>query len=420
MCEKDPELLKQAREKYFNEIKTDLLRSLEMAFLQSSFYKKLPISDLDFNQIHSYKDFYEKIPLTSQENLVNMPQDFVCNKKDIVFERQSSATSGNIKTIFLTQKDLDNWTVNGSLTLTPYFRPGMLVAHSKREEKYYLSGLDEAIEFSGGRVLAFNPKDSHELKSAIERADIILDYSEMLYYISEKAKQLSKTNKVNRSAPLTLVYTGELLLKEDIEAIQSNFAAIGVSIDIYSEYALSEIGPIACSYDGKKPHIHLPIYKKIAFVEVLDDLGKPALDGEIVVTTLNREGSNLIRYKTGDLAQACVYKNEFAFYLKGRKSGVKFASLFLHPNLIVGVLRQVIKQEFFVYIFMRKEAYKGEIHLKVVAPQEPKGGASYLKDYLLKHLEYTDDIDATIDFSLELELRDLTETEIRKAYAIIN
>lgn len=72
---------------------------------------------------------------------------------------------------------------------------------------------------------------------------------------------------------------------------------------LHQNYGLNEIGIVAVRCEGGRYHVH----SEHCFVEILDDNGRACSAGQsgrIVVTTLTNLAMPLIRYDTGDLAEA--------------------------------------------------------------------------------------------------------------------
>ena len=78
-------------------------------------------------------------------------------------------------------------------------------------------------------------------------------------------------------------------------------AALGVPL--IDAYGTPEIGPIATQCPD---HSHYHIHSETVYVEILDDIGAPCLQGEsgrLVVTSLNNYAMPLIRYELDDNAE---------------------------------------------------------------------------------------------------------------------
>jgi phenylacetate-CoA ligase len=75
---------------------------------------------------------------------------------------------------------------------------------------------------------------------------------------------------------------------------------------VYDHHGMTETGPISYPCAIQKDTLHVD--EDSFFVEILDPEDQHAIDnkqdGELVITTLDRHGSPLLRYRTGDLVQA--------------------------------------------------------------------------------------------------------------------
>jgi phenylacetate-CoA ligase len=71
---------------------------------------------------------------------------------------------------------------------------------------------------------------------------------------------------------------------------------------VFDHHGMTETGPV--TYECPKQPGVLHVIESAYYAEVIDPAsGKPANSGELVLTTLNRVGSPLLRYRTGDLVK---------------------------------------------------------------------------------------------------------------------
>jgi len=119
---------------------------------------------------------------------------------------------------------------------------------------------------------------------------------------------------------------------------------------VHDHHGMTEIGPVTYS-DPKDPSL-LRILHESYLAEVIDPETGEALQtgdfGELVLTTLGRFGSPLLRYRTGDLVKAVSVPGEdpAAFALKGGILGraddmVIVRGVNLYPSSIDAVVRSV-------------------------------------------------------------------------------
>jgi phenylacetate-CoA ligase len=72
---------------------------------------------------------------------------------------------------------------------------------------------------------------------------------------------------------------------------------------------MTETGPVTYECPSRPGVLH--VIESAYFAEVIDPAnGKPVAQGELVLTTLNRIGSPLLRYRTGDLVKCGVRNAE--------------------------------------------------------------------------------------------------------------
>jgi phenylacetate-CoA ligase len=115
---------------------------------------------------------------------------------------------------------------------------------------------------------------------------------------------------------------------------------------IHQVYGLMEFGLVGARCDSGRYHVHA----EHCLVEILDDNGRPCSPGQtgrIVITTLTNFAMPLIRYDTGDLAEAvsgpCPCNRTLPSFgdIVGRYSRIAF----LPPRTLakVGALREAIE-----------------------------------------------------------------------------
>jgi phenylacetate-CoA ligase len=89
-----------------------------------------------------------------------------------------------------------------------------------------------------------------------------------------------------------------------IPATRSKIERLWPGARVYDHHGMTEVGPVTyeCPAQPGKLHVIEPAY----FPEVIDSLGKSVKAGELgelVLTTLGRTGSPLLRYRTGDFVK---------------------------------------------------------------------------------------------------------------------
>lgn len=395
---------------YFIRKKNMIMRQLELAKKNVPFYKNA-FKKIDLKKIKNYSDFCNLIPFIDSSEIIENPESFYTGFPYIHI-RFSSSTTGNHKKIYLTQHDINHWSTSNRLSITPYFEAGMTVTHSKRKEKYYLSALDKSVLELNGKIMTFNPLKTSSIINCLKKADILFDYAELIYYISEKLKKL----KINLNKKIIISYTGNKLEKLDIKKIKNNFKKIGCEVEIYSEYATSEMGPIGCS-DNKENNLFSIIYDNNVFIEIIDPITKKnSKQGEVVATALNRTGTVFIRYKLGDLGILMFKNNQPHIKFLRRKKGIKIASVFFSPELVFRFIRNELNIPIFCQININVLKHKSEIKITVTHEKKLKKDFLKIKKKLLDKIEFIDDFGSTVDFKINYEKKKFNDGQIRKGF----
>jgi len=115
---------------------------------------------------------------------------------------------------------------------------------------------------------------------------------------------------------------------------------------VYDHHGMTEIGPVSVSSEDN-PDLLL-LRHEAYFCEVIDpETCEPVAEGEtgeLVLTTLGRHGSPLIRYRTGDLVKPAPHGDHFALQggvLARCDDMVVIRGINIHPSAIDAVVRSI-------------------------------------------------------------------------------
>jgi phenylacetate-CoA ligase len=90
-----------------------------------------------------------------------------------------------------------------------------------------------------------------------------------------------------------------------IPAVRQRMEALWPGAKVYDHHGMTEVGPVSYPSHDKPDSLH--IIESSYYAEVIDSAtgepAKPGDAGELVLTTLGRLGSPLLRYRTGDLVK---------------------------------------------------------------------------------------------------------------------
>jgi len=143
---------------------------------------------------------------------------------------------------------------------------------------------------------------------------------------------------------------------------------------VYDHHGMTEIGPVSVSSETDRDLLLLR--HDSYFCEVIDPTnGTPtALEetGELVLTTLGRYGSPLLRYRTGDLVMPVAHEEQFALrggVLSRTDDMIVIRGINIYPSSIDAIVRSFPNiAEYQVEIDQRPAL--AEIHLTVESTEE--------------------------------------------------
>lgn len=275
---------------------------------KSSFYRNL---DTRIGQIKSYDDL-SKIPFTDPEDLAQSPYKLLCismSKIARIFSHTTTGTTtGRLKKVFFTHKDADAIIDSMSAIMSTVLesagldRKGRVVQIFLPDNgpPFSIAGLiaKGAEKFGGIPVIGDCSATSEDQAQSIEKTKpgMLMGSAFRIWRITQEAGGSHDLAKIGVKA---VFITSEYLSKPMRERLKDVWGA-----EIFHHYGMTEpgfaIGVECQSHDG------FHFNEADLLFEVVDtDTGAAIRDereGELVVTTLNREGMPLIRYKTGDVA----------------------------------------------------------------------------------------------------------------------
>jgi len=361
------------------------LRQAANSFYYDKLFKEI---GLKTENIRSLADL-DKIPPTTKEDLrEHWPYGFLATSRDeLVRMHSSSGTTGRATVIFHTAGDINEWT---NLLSRCMYMTGMRksdVFQNMMTYGLFTGGLGfhYGAERIGALVIpagAGNSKRQIQLLKDFETTviHIIPSYALHLSTVFEELQIDPKDTNIR------IAYIGaephSEKMRQKIEDIYG-FKA-------YNSYGLSEMnGPgvaFECPYQNG-----LHIWEDNFLVEILDPLTLQPLpdgeEGELVLTTLVREGMPIIRYRTKDLTRIlpgicdCGRTHRRIERIKGRTDdmlilkGVNIFPIQIEKKLmeIKGVGKNFL-------IILEREGYNDHMTIKVEVERQFFNGD-------LKHLE---------------------------------
>jgi phenylacetate-CoA ligase len=272
--------------------------ALTRAARSKHYSKRLP------DRLESLEDV-KTLPFTEKQDLRNgFPDGFLSVPLgDIVRLHSSSGTTGRATVVYHTRGDIDNWS---ELVARSMYMAGV------RKGDVFQNMMGYGL-FTGGLGLHYGSEKLGSLtipaSSGNSKRQIMLmqdfgttaihitpSYALHLYTIFEEEAIDPRQDLKLRIAILGAEpYTGET--RKKIESLYGMRA--------FNSYGLSEMnGPGVAFECEEQEGMHL--WEDSYFLEIIDPATGEVLDdgheGELVLTTLQREGMPIIRYRTGDIA----------------------------------------------------------------------------------------------------------------------
>jgi phenylacetate-CoA ligase len=265
--------------------------------------KKFEEAKVKPEDIKSLEDVV-RLPFTTKEDLfVDYPYGLLAVPlEEVVRLHTSSGTTGKPKALFFTKKDIDaqaeliarNLVMTGTTrgdvlqnSMTYGLFTGALVMHYGAEKL-------------GVLVIPAGPGNTERQIELMKTFGTTCFHMTPSYALYVASVILNKGLDPRRDLKLKRAYLGaEPYTEETRKKIEEL-----LGIDVYNCYGLSEMGGPGVGFECVyKKGLH--IWEDAFLVEIVNpETGEPVKEGEIgelVLTSLNREGMPLIRYRTRDL-----------------------------------------------------------------------------------------------------------------------
>ncbi len=301
--EKDIETMTREKlEKLQLERLKESVRKASSSVFYSDLFKKVGVSP---DEIRSLKDI-KKIPLTTKDNLrEHWPYGFLAvPKDDLVRMHSSSGTTGRATVIFHTLNDINEWT---NILSRSMYMTGM------RRSDVFQNMMTYAL-FTGGLGFHYGAERLGALVIPVgagnskRQIQIMRDFqTTVIHVIPSYALHLASVFEEvgvdpRRDTQLKIAFLGAEPHSEETRQKIEEF----YGVKAYNSYGLSEMdGPgvaFECPYQNG-----MHVWEDNFIVEIIDpDTLEPVPDGEegeLVLTTLLRDGMPILRYRTKDLTR---------------------------------------------------------------------------------------------------------------------
>ena len=267
-----------------------------------SFYGK-KLAEAGITHVDSVEDF-ENLPFSEKNDLRDAyPLGLMtAPEEEIVRIHSSSGTTGLPVIIPYTAKDVDDW---GEMFKRCYETAGIT-----NQDRIHITpgyglwtagiGFQNGAEKLGAMVIPMGPGNTEkQLQMMMDmKSTVLCSTSSYALLLAEEIEKRGIKNKIHLKKGVIGSERWGKAMRDRIQSI--------LGIELYDIYGLTEIyGPgigINCS---ETEYMH--IWDDYIYLEIIDpQTGKVLPDGEwgeIVITTLVKEGAPLIRYRTHDLSR---------------------------------------------------------------------------------------------------------------------
>ena len=322
-------------------------RQIQRLLNSDGYYGKM-YRELGIDGVRSQEDF-EKLPFSSKDDLRNAyPLGIqAVPDNEIVRIHSSSGTTGKPVIIPYTAKDVDDWAT--------MFARCYALAGIGKEDRIQITpgyglwtagiGFQLGAEKLGAMAIPMGPGNTEkqlQMMVDLQSTVIAATSSYALLLAEEVAKRGLKDKIALKKGVIGSERWGDKMrgrIKQEL------------GITLYDIYGLTEVyGPgIGISCDAEDG-IHY--WDDYVYLEIIDPVtGKPVPDGEegeIVLTTLVKEGAPLIRFRTHDLSRiipgecGCGCKYPRIDIIKGRSDDMfKVHGVNMFPSQVEEVLRAI-------------------------------------------------------------------------------
>lgn len=285
-------------EKQLQQVDAQVKRLLKSGSFYGEVYRKAGITG-----VNSQEDF-EKLPFSSKDDLRNAyPLGIqAVPEEEVVRIHSSSGTTGKPVIIPYTAKDVDDWAImfarcyetagitnKDRIQITPAY--GLWTAGI---------GFQLGAEKLGAMTVPMGPGNTDkQLQMMMDlKTTVLTATSSYALLLAEEINKRGLRDKIHLKKG---VFGSERWSKKMREYIRNE-----LGVELYDIYGLTEIyGPgigITCE---KEQGIHY--WDDYVYIEIINpETGEPVPDGEtgeIVITTLVKEGAPLLRFRTHDLSR---------------------------------------------------------------------------------------------------------------------
>lgn len=352
------------------------------------FYAK-KLADVNIEDIHSQEDF-EKLPFSEKADLREAyPMGLAAvPEEQIVRIHSSSGTTGTPIIIPYTQKDIEDW--------AELFKRCYEIAGITNKDRIHITpgyglwtagiGFQLGAERLGALAVPMGPGNTDKQIKFMEdmQSTVLCSTSSYALLLAEEIEKRGIKDKIKlNKGVIGSERWGEKMRKRIADEL---------GVELYDIYGLTEVyGPgiaINCEYNTGMHYFDDYLYFEIIDPKTGENLPDGEL-GELVITTLKKEGAPLIRYRTHDLTRIipgecpCGRKLPRIDVILGRTDDmVKVKGVNIFPGQIEDILKEMpaASSEYQVFI----DHSEGKDHMTVFVETKAEDAAKKEFEHELK------------------------------------
>ncbi len=393
----------------------------------STFYSALfEKHAIDIDKIQTLEDL-RNIPPTTKEDLQIHGNEFVCvNKSQIIDYITTSGTLGNPVIFAMTDQDLNRLAYNECLsfriagctqddvfqlmtTMDRRFMAGLAYFLGSRMLKAAMIRVGNGIpELQWDSIKRFSPTTLVAVPSFLIN---IIDYAEKMgidYHASGVKRAVCIGDSI-RNTDFTYNTLGKKISEKWPE------------LKLFSTYASTEMATSFTECECGVGGHHNP---ELIIVEFLDENDQPVpygTPGEVTITTLGVEGMPLLRFKTGDIAEAhnepckCGRNTIRLGPVIGRKKQmIKFKGTTLYPPALYDILDNIEGVRNYVVEVYTNQIGTDEILIRVGASDHSENFEKTIKDHFRAKLRVAPSISfETTDYISSLQFPPMSRKPVK-------
>ncbi len=301
----DDKLTREKLEKY---LLLKLKNIVKYVYEKSPFYRELYRKyGVKPDRIRDFKDF-SKLPFTLPSHIADNPYRFLCVSQSDILRGFTVEDVNGMRRIFFTENELIHIveaTMFGLRVANLDRGDVVQIAVPKEAEWGIHQILEEAVRKAGGKGVVVDELEFKIQLQSLEslRPQILIGPALHIFYFSEWCEE--NFPSILRRLRLKSViishgcvfYPFTDLMREEIRNIWE--------CEVFDHYGITEMGFTVAMECPAHEGMHLN--EVDVYAEVIDpntgEILEPGVEGELVLTSTNREGMPIVRYRTGDITR---------------------------------------------------------------------------------------------------------------------